>query len=128
MMRHKQNRRQGSRRPAGEGLRPRSRRGAIGGSWWSRRFVAVLEAMAGFAVGGRLSRGRDYARSGHVLELTVRPGVASARVQGSEPLPYNVRVATRVLEEEEWQRVEAALASRAGVLAGLLDGKILPEI
>ena len=54
------------------GLVARSERGSIGSTWWSRRFVAVLESLS---MGGRLTRGRTYARKGQVLELRVRPGV-----------------------------------------------------
>ena len=46
------------------GLKARSTRGAIGESWWSKRFLAVLES---FALGTRLTRGRNYARAGQVL-------------------------------------------------------------
>ena len=46
------------------GLKARSSRGAIGESWWSRRFLDVLES---FALGTRLTRGRNYARKGQVI-------------------------------------------------------------
>ena len=40
--------------PVEGGLKARSTRGAIGQSWWSGRFIAVLESII---VGGRLQRG-----------------------------------------------------------------------
>jgi len=43
------------------GIKAQSTRGAIGESWWSKRFLSVLES---FAMGGRLTRGRSYARAG----------------------------------------------------------------
>ncbi|MGZ4603438.1 MAG: SWIM zinc finger family protein, partial [Kineosporiaceae bacterium] len=58
--------------PVEGGLVARSERGAIGSTWWSKRFVAALEALS---MGGRLTRGRTYARKGQVLTLDVRPGV-----------------------------------------------------
>ena len=48
------------------GIKARSKRGAIGEQWWSRRFIDVLES---FGMSGRLTRGRNYARAGQVLEL-----------------------------------------------------------
>ena len=57
------------------GLKARSTRGAIGESWWSRRFLDVLES---FALGARLTRGRNYARAGQVLSLEVGPGEVRA--------------------------------------------------
>ena len=54
-----------------QGIRARSRRGAIGDSWWSQRFIGILES---FELGGRLARARNYARRGQVLELQVEAG------------------------------------------------------
>ena len=41
-------------------------------------------------IGGRLTRGRSYARAGQVLELEVAAGSVAARVQGSRRTPYDV--------------------------------------
>ena len=71
------------------GLKARSTRGAIGQTWWSGRFIAVLEAII---VGGRLERGRNYARRGQVLSMDVTAGMVSALVQGSRVQPYRVRI------------------------------------
>ena len=65
--------------PAAGGIAARSRRGAIGETWWSRRFIALLES---FGVGSRLTRGRNYARRGQVAELEVEPGIVLARGTG----------------------------------------------
>jgi|tagenome__1003787_1003787.scaffolds.fasta_scaffold20987799_8 uncharacterized Zn finger protein len=107
------------------GLVARSERGAIGSTWWSRRFVAVLESLS---MGGRLTRGRTYARKGQVLELGVRPGVVTSTVQGSRPQPYQVSVGFAVLPEEAWQAVESALASQALYRAQLLAGELPAEL
>lgn len=107
------------------GLRSRSTRGAIGEKWWSRRFVAVLE---GFALGGRLTRGRAYARRGQVLSLQVAPGVVTASVQGSRPAPYAVRIGLAALTEAAWAEVEVALAGQALCSAQLLAGELPAEL
>src|ERR1700723_2544835 len=73
--------------PVEGGLQARSQRGRIGDTWWSQRFIAVLESVG---VGGRLQRGKQYARTGQVLEMEIRPGKITARVQGSRKLPYDV--------------------------------------
>ena len=53
------------------GIKAKSKRGAIGEQWWSRRFIAVLES---FGMTSRLQRGRSYARRGQVLEFTLATG------------------------------------------------------
>ncbi|WP_433529338.1 SWIM zinc finger family protein [Micromonospora sp. CA-263727] len=107
------------------GLRARSTRGAIGVSWWSRRFLEVLES---FALGTRLTRGRSYARAGQVLRLDVAPGVVSAAVQGSRPRPYEVHIGLSPFPEQLWGRIEAELAAQAFFSARLLAGDLPAEL
>ena len=71
---------------------------------------------------GRLSRGRSYARSGQVLNLDIKPGRVDARVQGSAPAPYKVKIEIKPLSEKEWKRVADAMA-RAGDLRGEVVGR-----
>ncbi len=107
------------------GLKARSERGDIGESWWSKRFLAVLES---FALGSRLTRGRNYARKGQVLSLDVEPGVVVASVQGSRPTPYRVKIGLTEFDDKTWRQVEAALAGQAIFSARLLAGEMPAEI
>ncbi|MEU1398924.1 SWIM zinc finger family protein [Micromonospora zamorensis] len=107
------------------GLRARSARGAIGRSWWSRRFLEVLES---FALGTRLTRGRSYARAGQVLSLDITPGRVSAVVQGSRPKPYQVSIALRPFPAALWSRIEEELAGQAFFSARLLAGDLPDEL
>lgn len=112
------------RRVAG-GLRASTTRGAIGKSWWSRRFLDVLES---FALGTRLTRGRSYARSGQVLNLDVAPGTVTASVQGSRSRPYAVRIGLSAYPERVWRRIEKTLAGQALYSAQLLAGDLPAEL
>lgn len=103
------------------GLRARSRRGPIAQTWWSERFVAVLESIG---LGNRLERGRTYARAGQVLDLRVDPGAVTAAVQGSRRAPYRVRVGVLAFGKAEWARVAQALADDAWYAAALLSGEL----
>ncbi len=107
------------------GLHTRNRRGQIGESWWSRRF---LESVESALLGGRLARGRAYARRGQVFALDIATGLISASVQGSRPTPYKVRVAMPVVRDEEWERIFVSLASRASYCASLLAGELPHEV
>jgi uncharacterized Zn finger protein len=111
--------------PVEGGLVARSERGAIGATWWSRRFLAVLEALE---LGGRLTRGRAYARKGQVVSLDVAPGVVSATVQGSRPRPYQVSVGLAVLPGPAWRAVEEALGAQALHRAQLLAGELPADL
>lgn len=115
----------GPRRPARDGIRAKSQRGEIGERWWSKRFVAALEALTD---SDRLKRGRSYARTGQVLEPRVGPGLVTARVQGSRPEPYAVRIAVKPFSEAQWLRVEKAMADQAIFMAALLAGEMPRDI
>ncbi len=107
------------------GIRARSKRGAIGEQWWSRRFIDVLESLG---MSGRLARGRAYARAGQVIGFELATGYVTAQVQGSRPKPYRVRIQVLPLTARQWQRAEAALAAQALFRAKLLAGEMPHEI
>jgi uncharacterized Zn finger protein len=107
------------------GIQARSKRGAIGEQWWSRRFIDVLES---FGMSGRLARGRNYARRGQVIGFELTTGYVTAQVQGSRPKPYLVRIQVLPLTSRQWARVEQALAAQALFRAKLLAGEMPHEI
>ena len=107
------------------GIKAKSKRGAIGEQWWSRRFIAVLDS---YGMSSRLQRGRSYARRGQVLEFTLAEGKVTARVQGSRPSPYLVSITVRPLTAAQWRDVESRLSSQALFRARLLAGEMPAEI
>jgi uncharacterized Zn finger protein len=107
------------------GIKARSKRGAIGEQWWSRRFISVLDS---YGMSSRLERGRSYARRGQVLEFTLAAGKVAARVQGSRPSPYQVSITVRPLTSAQWRDVESRLAGQALFRARLLAGEMPAEI
>ena len=107
------------------GIKARSKRGAIGEQWWSRRFIGVLES---YGMSGRLARGRSYARAGQVLDFKLSQGKVTAQVQGSRVRPYQVRIGVLPLTTAQWRRVTQQLASQALFRAKLLAGEMPHEI
>ncbi len=112
-------------RAAKGGIKAQTKRGAFGQSWWAKRWIAVLES---FDIGGRLSRGRSYARGGQVLSVDVDEGRVAAKVQGSQPQPYKVAIAVKALTPGEWKAVLKALSSQALFVAKLLAGEMPQDI
>src|SRR6266851_890031 len=107
------------------GIKTKSEHGAIGSTWWSKRWVSVLES---FNMGARLTRGRSYARQGQVLSIDVQPGLVKARVQGSRPRPYNVEIHLKPLSDQDWDKVTDAMADQALFAAKLLAGEMPTNI
>jgi hypothetical protein len=109
--------------PADGGIATSKQRGAMAGTWWSQRFVRVLES---YGLGARMQRGRRYARQGQVLSLEVRPGVLAAQVQGSRRTPYLVTVTVQEPTKRQWQAIDAA--AKVGFVAHLLAGEVPNEL
>ncbi len=100
-------------------LPPTPGRRAFAESWWGKEWITALEETS--MDSGRLSRGRTYARGGHVAEITVSPGKITANVYGSQPRPYKSTVYIRAFSDSEWERLLDAVAAKAVHLAALLD-------
>lgn len=117
--------RSGPARKVKGGIRAQTKRGAFGKSWWAKRWLAVLESLD---LGGRLQRGRAYARGGQVIDLAIGSGLVTARVQGSRPKPYDVTIRVVPLAPAEWRRVAKVLSGEASFLARLLAGEMPNDI
>ncbi|NJD78059.1 MAG: hypothetical protein FIB08_13375 [Candidatus Methanoperedens sp.] len=107
------------------GIKAKSKRGAIGDTWWSKRWVKVLES---FGWTNRLERGRRYARGGQVLDFKLSPGKVTARVQGSVAEPYRVIIEIKPLIDKEWNDVLEEMSGKAIFAAKLLAGEMPQNI
>jgi uncharacterized Zn finger protein len=65
---------------------------------------------------------------GQVLEYHVASGQVTARVQGSQPKPYDIDIKIRCLSTEEWDEVSEAMAGQAIFAAKLLAGEMPQNI
>jgi len=108
-------------RPVKDGLKTKSQRGQIGETWWSKRWIGVLES---FGMGARLGRGRSYARRGQVVSIDIQKGAVAARVQGTRSKPYSIKIELKPLSEKDWDKVTDAMASQAVFAARLLSGEM----
>ncbi|MFC0448272.1 SWIM zinc finger family protein [Rhodococcus jostii] len=105
--------------PAQKGRRTRGR------TWWAQRWVDDVEQAA--LDSDTLKRGRAYARGGLVGPLTFAAGLVSADVHTDEE-SLHVRIRVDQLDERQWSRVLATLASRSGHVAQLSSGTLPREL
>jgi uncharacterized Zn finger protein len=112
-------------RKAKGGIKSRKKRGAFAATWWSERWIAVLES---FNLGARLGRGRSYARKGQVIELEIGAGKVTARVQGSRARPYSVSIAIKPITAAKWRKIAGSASENMAMSAKLLAGEMPPEI
>jgi uncharacterized Zn finger protein len=110
---------QPKRPPPEHGIRMKK----AGTTWWGQRWIEALEHVLG-ADARRLERGRTYARAGRAHDLVVRDGAVTAKVTGSRPQPYDVRIALSQLDAEQWHTAIAGMAGKAQFSAELLAGQM----
>jgi uncharacterized Zn finger protein len=85
----------------------------------------VLES---FNIGARLGRGRSYARRGQVLSIKIDKGKVNAKVQGSRPKPYHIKLEVKTLSASDWQKLAKVLSRQAIFSAKLLMGEMPLDI
>ena len=107
------------------GIKAKSKRGSIGDTWWSKRWVGVLES---FGWSNRLERGRRYARKGQVLDFELSAGKVEATVQGSVRKPYSVTIEIKPIAEGAWDHVIEEMSQKAIFAAKLLAGEMPDDI
>jgi uncharacterized Zn finger protein len=108
-----------------DGIAARSKKGDIGETWWSKRFIKALEIIG---IGSRLQRGRSYARKGQVIKISIHDAVVHAEVQGTMPKPYSITISFTRFTDKQWDGIFDALSSQALFTAMLLGGEIPKEI
>jgi uncharacterized Zn finger protein len=108
-----------------DGIKTKSTRGSIGETWWSKRWIGVLES---FNMGARLTRGRSYARQGQVISIDVEAGLVTSAVQGTRSKPYAVKIRLKPISKRDWDKVTEAMAAQAIFAAKLLSGEMPTNI
>ena len=91
--------------------------------WW---VVEWMELINSYRYKKRLLRGRVYSREGNVLSIRFEGRRVQARVQGTEPEPYKLKLWLDVLNDEDWDFVLEALLQKARWTCQLLAG-VMPD-
>ena len=114
----------GPRRVSG-GIRLRSSTGKSARNWWAQRWIHSMENVVDV---NRLRRGRFYALQGQVLSIEEGDAEMIAKVQGSRPKPYVVRISLIPFNEEQWEKLLDVLSDKAIFAAQLLSGQMPANI
>jgi uncharacterized Zn finger protein len=93
-------------------------------TFWGQAWCQNLQSYADLAY--RLDRGRNYVRSGAVVDLKIAAGEVIARVAGTRL--YKVHIGIAPIADRHWQRVVRASTGRIGSLVGLLRGELPDDV
>ena len=91
--------------------------------WWVAEWMELINA---YRYKKRLERAWTYAREGNVRSIRFEGRRVQARVQGTEPEPYKVKLWLDVLSDDDWGYVLEALGQKARWSAQLLAG-VMPQ-
>lgn len=93
--------------------------------WWVERWLELLDS---YRFKKRLERARVYAREGNVLSIEFKGPKVLARVQGTDPEPYQVSLSMDAFTDEEWSYVIETLSEKALFSAKMLAGEMPQNI
>ena len=93
--------------------------------WWAQRWLDLLDS---YRFKKRLERARNYARQGNILSIKFQGSKVLARVQGTEPEPYEVSLSLEPFTDEQWGYVIETMSQRAIFAAKLLAGEMPQNI
>ncbi len=93
--------------------------------WWVQRWLELLDS---YRFKKRLERARIYAREGNVLSIEFQGAQVLAKVQGSEPEPYQVSLSLAPFTDQDWDYVIETMSEKAIFSAQLLAGEMPPKI
>lgn len=99
-------------------------RAAFGKTWWGRQWAEAMEAID--IDTNRLPRGRRYANAGMVRKIEIEEGTVRAKVQGSRPRPYDIRIALKRFKPTEVEKIGKIIQDHPEVASELHLGR-LPE-
>lgn len=95
------------------------------GSTLSPAATRLVSVMSRQVDSGRLQRGRDYARQGHVVGLDVRNGAIHGRVAGSQNEPFAVLIQLPYRSNDQLTQVADLMARTPNALRDAREG-LLP--
>src|SRR5687768_17250156 len=96
-----------------------------GKTWWGQKW---LETFNDIDEENRLARGRAYANTGRAYEIKIQGNGVTARVRGSRPTPYKVKISFKAFDQTTQESVRAIIADSPLILSQLLNKKLPPQI
>lgn len=100
-------------------------RKTYGNTWWGKQW---LQTMTDIDYSNRLPRGKTYANKGLVKDLEIMGNIISAKVQGSDPKPYKVKIQIPVFDENTQKKLVEIVTENPLFLSQLLNRELPPEL
>jgi len=92
-----------------------------GKTWWGRQWLNALEKID---FSNRLPRGRNYAAKGAVKSIEIKNNVIMARVAGSRPTPYKVKMTVPLFNSFQQNQLLVSILNNRLLLSRLLNREL----
>jgi len=96
-----------------------------GQTWWGGEW---LKALSQLDYDNRLPRGRTYANKGAVKDLNVLGGRIAAKVKGSRPQPYQIKIDVPQWSAQDKTRLLNEIAADPSLIARLMNRDLDPAV
>ena len=96
-----------------------------GQTWWGTQW---LNSLSQIDYDNRLPRGRNYANKGSVAKIEIQHGNIHAKVRGSRPQPYTVKIEVPAMPESQVKALLDALALDPVVISKMLNRELDPAV
>ena len=96
-------------------------RKTYGNTWWGKQW---LNSLSNIDHTNRLPRGRTYANTGKVIDITVKNEVIHAKVKGTQSMPYRVKLKLPKLTSPQKTLIVEQIINNPIYLSQLLNRKL----
>ncbi len=97
----------------------------FGKTWWGEQF---LKALSQIDYSNRLPRGKTYARKGTVKDIRITKNIIEAKVKGSRPRPYTIKITIPAFSSIEKKKLMDAIIGDPLSLSHLLNRQLPQEL
>ena len=96
-----------------------------GRTWWGTQWLRALDRID---FSNRLPRGKSYANKGMVASIAIHENTITAKVKGSRPKPYDIKIIVPPFFDAEKKIVIDAIKNNPLVLSQLLNRQLPHEL
>lgn len=100
-------------------------RNNYGKTWWGEQW---LNALNDIDFGNRLPRGKSYANKGMVSTIDIDKNIIHAKVEGSYPIPYDVKITMPPFGDSELSDFLQRLNTKPTIISKLLNRQLDKEV
>ncbi len=97
----------------------------FGNTWWGEQW---LNALSDIDFSNRLPRGKTYARKGAVKNIRFKKNIIEAKVKGSRPSTYKVKISVPLFSDSDNQKIISTITQNPLILSKLLNRQLPMEL